>query len=201
METETNKAVKVSLIAPPYPLSEFPSPPLGICYVAAACERAGAKVQLFDFIISEYSPANLKKALDDFKPDIVGASSVTMNFPRTADILKTVKQINPHVITIMGGPHVSFDYENVLRSIPEIDIVVIGESEKTLLSLIPKIFDRSKWQTVPGIAFYENNIVVLTRKQSLIENLDVLTRKQSLIENLDELPLPARHLLNIPKFR
>ncbi|KPA13030.1 radical SAM domain-containing protein [Candidatus Magnetomorum sp. HK-1] len=185
--SNTNKPVKIALIAPPYPLSEFPSPPLGICYVAAACERAGAKVQLFDFIISEYSQKNLKKALDDFQPDIVGASSVTMNFPKTADILKTVKKIHPHVITLMGGPHVSFDYENVLRLTPEIDIVVIGESEKTLLSLIPNIFNRSRWQTIPGIAFYEKDMVVITQEQSLIDNLD-------------DLPLPARHLLNIPKY-
>ncbi|MBF0450955.1 MAG: B12-binding domain-containing radical SAM protein [Candidatus Magnetomorum sp.] len=179
--------IKIALIAPPYPLSEFPSPPLGICYVAAACERAGAQVQLLDYIISEYSPEKLKNSLDDFQPDIVGTTSVTMNFQKTAEILKTVKKVHPHVITIMGGPHVSFDYENVLRSIPEIDIIVIGESEKTLLSLLPMVKDRSQWPIIPGIAFYENTGVVVTQHQPLIENLD-------------ELPLPARHLLNIPKY-
>lgn len=33
--------MKIALIAPPYPLEEAPSPPLGICYVAAACEKPG----------------------------------------------------------------------------------------------------------------------------------------------------------------
>jgi len=179
--------IKIALIASPYPLSEFPSPPLGICYVAAACEKAGAEVQLFDYIISEYSPEKLRQSLNEFQPDIVGASSVTLNFPRTVDILKDVKKIHPHVITMMGGPHVSFDYEHILRSIPEIDMVVRGESEKTLLSLIPVIKDRSQWAHIPGIAFCENNMLVTTKNQSFIENLD-------------DIPLPARHLLNIPKY-
>jgi radical SAM superfamily enzyme YgiQ (UPF0313 family) len=179
--------IKIALIAPPYPLSEFPSPPLGICYVAAACEKAGAKVQLFDYIIGEYRPDKLKQALDRYKPDCVGTTSVTMNFNKAAQILKTVKEYHPHVITMMGGPHVSFDYENILRKTPEIDLIVIGESEKTLLDLIPKIKNRQIWQTIPGIAFYRDNCVVVTQTQSLIENLD-------------DLPLPARHLLNIPKY-
>jgi len=179
--------IKVALIAPPYPLSEFPSPPLGICYVAAACEQAGAQVQLFDYIISEYRPDKLKQSLDQFQPDVVGTSSVTMNFSVAIAILKTAKSFHPHVTTIMGGPHVSFDYDNVLRSHPEIDIIVIGESEKTLLSLIPVINQPSQWQTVPGIAFMENDCLVVTQTQSLIDNLD-------------DIPLPARHLLHIPKY-
>ena len=182
-----DQPIKVALIAPPYPLSEFPSPPLGICYVAAACESAGAQVQLLDYIISEYRPEKLKQSLDTFNPDIVATTSVTMNFKKAVQILKTAKKYHPHVITMMGGPHVSFDYNNVLRSVQEIDIVVIGESEKTLLDLIPKVMNRNTWQTIPGIAFYENNCVVVTPTQSLIDNLD-------------DLPLPARHLLNITKY-
>ena len=182
-----NQPIKIALIAPPYPLSEFPSPPLGICYVAAACESAGAQVQLFDYIISEYHPEKLKRALDAFQPDIVGSTSVTMNFLQAAEILKTVKSYHPQLITIMGGPHVTFDYENVLRTIQSIDIIVLGEAEKTLTSLIPNIKNRKLWQTVPGIAFLENDCVITTQPQNLIKNLD-------------DLPLPARHLLNIPKY-
>ena len=182
-----NSLIRVALIAPPYPLSEFPSPPLGICYVAAACEKAGAQVQLFDFIISEYCPEKLKQMLDEFQPDVVGTSSVTMNFKKAVEILKQVKRFHPHVITMMGGPHVSFDYDDVLRNNQEIDIIVIGEAEKSLLDLIPRIQNRDTWQNIPGIAFCENDCVLVTKARSLIQNLD-------------DLPLPARHLLNIPKY-
>jgi len=34
--------MRIAIIAPPYPLEEIPSPPLGVTYVAAAFEAAGA---------------------------------------------------------------------------------------------------------------------------------------------------------------
>ena len=48
--------MRIALIASPYPLEEAPSPPLGLSYVAAACEAAGATVRVFDFIVSRYTP-------------------------------------------------------------------------------------------------------------------------------------------------
>ena len=63
--------LKVALIAPPYPLEEAPSPPLGICYVASAFIKAGASVKIYDFIVSEYSKEKLSEELLDFAPDIV----------------------------------------------------------------------------------------------------------------------------------
>ncbi len=50
--------MRVAVIAAPYPLEEFPSPPLGIAYVAAAFEAAGCEVRIFDYIISCYSGKN-----------------------------------------------------------------------------------------------------------------------------------------------
>ena len=48
--------MRVAIIASPYPLEEAPAPPLGLTYVAAAFERAGADVRIFDYIVSRYTP-------------------------------------------------------------------------------------------------------------------------------------------------
>jgi len=37
--------MRIAIIAPPYPLEEIPSPPLGVTYVAAAFEAAGAEAK------------------------------------------------------------------------------------------------------------------------------------------------------------
>ena len=124
--------MKVLLIAPPYPLEEFPSPPLGLCYAAAAFEAAGCSVRIMDFIVQKYSTEKIKQALEEFKPDIVGTNSVTMNHNQAVAILKEVKDLCPNVITLMGGPHISFDYKDSLAAHPEIDMVVIGEGEITI---------------------------------------------------------------------
>ncbi|MCD6570640.1 MAG: cobalamin-dependent protein [Deltaproteobacteria bacterium] len=180
--------MRVAVIAPPYPLEEAPSPPLGVCYVASAFEATGADVKIIDYIVSRYTPDKLKDEIDTFKPDIVGATSVTMNFPIAASIIKTAKQHNPSILTMMGGPHVSFDPVNTLLKYPEIDVLVIGEGENTLKELVPHIKNKSEWANIKGIAFREGEKVIITRPRELIQNLD-------------SLPLPARHLLPLSRYQ
>ncbi|MBW2648918.1 MAG: cobalamin B12-binding domain-containing protein [Deltaproteobacteria bacterium] len=137
--------MKVAIIAPPYPLEEAPAPPLGVSYVAAAFEATGCRVKVIDYIVSCYTPEKLKKEIDAFGPDVVGATSVTMNFTAAADIIKTVKRHRPSILTMMGGPHVSFDARGTLESYPEIDMLVMGEGEKTIIELVPHLMDSDSW--------------------------------------------------------
>lgn len=180
--------MKIALIAPPYPLEEAPSPPLGLCYVAAACEAAGARVLLLDYIVSRYTPEKLKAALDAFRPDAVGATAVTMNFPEAVAIIKAAKACNPGIVTMMGGPHVSFDVENTLARYPELDLIVIGEAEQTLLELVPALLSPQRWPAIPGIAFRKADAVVRTPYRPLLADLN-------------RLPQPARHLLPMSRYQ
>lgn len=180
--------MKIALIAPPYPLEEAPSPPLGITYVAAACEQAGAEVKIIDFIVQKYTPEKLEQEINNFRPDVIGTNGVTMNYKAAARILATAKRIDPSVITLFGGPHVTFDVDNTFLNYPETDIILIGEAEETIAELIPVLHDRSQWKTVKGIAYIDNSTVVKTDLRPLISDLD-------------KLPLPARHLLPMSRYQ
>jgi radical SAM superfamily enzyme YgiQ (UPF0313 family) len=180
--------MKIALIAPPYPLEEIPSPPLGLTYIATVCEAFGAEVRILDYIVRGYSETKLKAELSAFGPDVVGTNSVTMNFKRAAGILRTVKQADPGVITLMGGPHVSFDSEATLTLYPEIDIIIKGEGEATLAELLGVIHDREAWSGVLGIAFREKGRIMATGPRPLIQDLDAL-------------PRPARHLLPMARYQ
>jgi len=179
--------MKVVIIASPYPLEEYPSPPLGITYVAAAFEAAGAEVRIIDYIVSQFTPEKLESQLQAFQPDAVGISSVTMNFPMAVEIISTVKKIDPSIITIMGGPHITFDAENTLRKHPEIDLLVLGEGEKTIQELVPVLKSRSAWSDIHGLAFRRDGKTVITPAREFIHDLETL-------------PSPARHLLPISKY-
>jgi len=179
--------LKVALLASPYPLAEGPSPPLGLCYAAAAFEAAGADVRLFDYMVRAWSPEKMEAELSAFGPDVIGTNSVTLNFNAAANLLKTAGQLFPEAITIMGGPHVSFDYGNTLTRFPEIDLIVVGEGEATIAELTPVIRDRKAWPGIAGIAFKEGEAVRFTGSRDLIGDLD-------------RLPLPARHLLPMSRY-
>jgi len=179
--------MKVALIAPPYPLAETPSPPLGLCYVAAAFESMNAEVKILDYIVRKYSAEKLSDDLASFDPDIIGITSVTMNFNNAASILKTAKKLFPGALTVMGGPHVTFDYENALKQHPEIDLIVVGEGEQTIMELVPVIRDRKSWPFIKSIAYRDHDRVIATPKRDFIRDID-------------SLPFPSRHLLPMGRY-
>ena len=180
--------MRIAIIAPPYPLEEIPSPPLGVTYVAAAFAAAGAEVKILDYIVSSYTRENLVKELESFKPDAVGATSVTMNFYEAQKIMRDVKDYNPEILTMMGGPHVSFTAAKTLRQYPEIDLIAIGEGEDTIAELTPVLKHKSKWRDIRGIAYREGDDIVITGKRDFIADVD-------------RIPSPARYLLPISRYR
>jgi len=180
--------VRVAIIAPPYPLAEAPAPPLGVSYVAAAFEQAGAEVRIFDYLVSAYTPEKLRAQLDAFQPEVVGSTSVTLNFPGAAQILSTAKRHRPSLVTMMGGPHVSFTAAKTLDAFPGIDLIVSGEGEETISELMAEGMSPATWEKIPGLAFRRNGEVVITDPRPFIEDLDAL-------------PFPARHLLPLSRYQ
>lgn len=180
--------MRVAIIAAPYPLEEIPSPPLGITYVAAAFAAACVEVKIFDYIVSGYSREKLTEQLTAFQPAAVGIGSVTMNFYEAQRILHDVKDINPEIITMMGGPHVSFTAEDTLRRYPEIDLIISGEAEETIGELTPVLKNRNKWHSICGIAYRQKNEIVITGKRNFIADIDSISP-------------PARHLLPVSRYR
>lgn len=180
--------MRVAIIAAPYPLEEIPSPPLGIAYVAAAFEAAGCEVRIFDYIVSHYSREKLSAQLDDFQPEAVGAGCVTLNFYEAQKILRDVRSINPEIITMMGGPHVSFTAEETLRNYPEIDLIFVGEADDTIIEFAPLLKQKNKWRGIRGISYRQGDEFINNGKRDLIMDLDCLT-------------MPARHLLPVSRYR
>ena len=180
--------MRVAIIAPSYPLEEAPAPPLGVTYVAAAFESAGAEVRIFDYIVSRYTPEKLRAQLDEFQPHVAGSTSVTLNFPGAVEILRGAKRHRPSLLTIMGGPHVSFAAVRTLETYPEIDLIVTGEGERTIGELMEQGMDPASWEGIRGLAFRCNGQIVSTAPQSFIEDLDTL-------------PFPARHLLPLSRYQ
>ncbi|MBM3155753.1 MAG: radical SAM protein [Chloroflexi bacterium] len=176
--------MKTLLINPPYPFSEIPIMPMGLAYIAAVLEQKGHDVEVLDLLVSRYSKEKIKHKLEQYKPDIVGLTSVTMNYPIASDIIKYCKSIDKDLITVIGGPHVTFDTVDTLTKAPWIDIIVRGEGEQTILDIV----NGKKPGEIDGIAYRDKNDGIK------------ITKERSLIQDLDELPFPAKHLFPISRY-
>ena len=176
------------LINPYYSISETPSPPLGLAYLAAALEKAGIEVKILDFVVFPYSRSYLASELKSFSPHLVGATSVTMTFDNAIQVIKDVKSIDPEILTVMGGPHVTFCVSETMESFPELDFIVLGEGEETIVELTRTVEEQQDPGNLKGIAYRDGSEIINTGfKQSLID--------------VNSLPAPARHLLPLGRYR
>jgi radical SAM superfamily enzyme YgiQ (UPF0313 family) len=180
--------MRVLLINPYYPLSETPSPPLGLAYLGAALEQAGVQVKILDYVVYPNRRDTLGSILKEFKPHVAGATAVSMTFDHAKQILSDVKTIDPEILTVMGGPHVTFCAQETLETFAELDAVVIGEGEETLVELLRAVECARNFDTISGIAYRVGSKIMTTAKRKWIKNLDTL-------------PLPARHLLPLGRYR
>jgi len=180
--------MRILLINPFYPISETPSPPLGLAYLAAALETAGMEVRVLDLVVQPYSEEMLARVLAEFRPRIVGATAVTMTVDAALAVLADVKRLWPGALTVVGGPHVTFCAEETLAACPELDVVAIGEGEDTVVDLGRAVAAGAGLAGVRGIAYREEGGVRLTARRRRIRDLD-------------RLPLPARHLLPLGRYR
>ncbi|MCU0561754.1 MAG: B12-binding domain-containing radical SAM protein [Desulfobacterales bacterium] len=180
--------MRALLINPFYPISETPSPPLGLAYLAAALEEAGVEVRVLDLVVHPYRAQMLAGLLDEFQPQIAGITAVTMTVDHAMRVLADVKRTHPHIVTVMGGPHVSFSARETLQACPALDVAVIGEGERTIVELALAAADGRNFEEIRGTA---------TRGGDTVR----LAPRREFIADLDSLPPPARHLLPLGRYR
>ena len=180
--------MRVLLINPFYPISETPSPPLGLAYLAGALSAAGVEVKILDLVVFPYSRTMLTSLIASFRPHIAGLTAVSMTFNNAIGVIKDINGINPDIMTVMGGPHVSFCARETLGDYPELDVVAIGEGEETVVELCRAADNGHDLNGVNGIAY---------RRGSEIH----YTAPREPIEDLDDLHLPARGLLPLGRYR
>ena len=180
--------MRVLLINPFYPISETPSPPLGLAYLAAALTESGVEVKILDLVVFPYSRSMLQNLLEAFKPQMAGFTAVTMTFDSAIGVIREIKEIDPDILTVMGGPHVSFCGRETLKDYPELDVIVIGEGEHTVVELCRAANSGQALNNINGIIYRRGTDIIYSDKRERIENLD-------------ELPLPDRSLLPLGRYR
>jgi anaerobic magnesium-protoporphyrin IX monomethyl ester cyclase len=180
--------MKVLLINPPYPFDEFPTPPFGLVSLGGYLLEQGIDVKIEDYIVTPYSKERVKRILAEYSPDVVGATGVTMNINTSLRIMRDYKEIDPDIIAVMGGPHVTFDAENILLKNNSIDCVVRGEGEITFVEFLRELSMGRSPKYVAGTSCRENGRVIHNEDRPFIEDINIL-------------PYPARHLVQLSKYK
>ncbi|MBU2633760.1 MAG: B12-binding domain-containing radical SAM protein [Nanoarchaeota archaeon] len=163
--------------------------PLGLTYLAAAIrEKRNDIIKIIDAVAFNYSSFDLKKILTKFKPDVVGVMILTPTYLVAKETIELVRELLPYTKILAGGPHVTIFPKQTMEEVSEVDIVVVGEGEVTIVDLLDSFEKKRHLSEVKGILYRKNKKIIST---SLREP----------IKNIDEIPMPARDLLDMKKYK
>ena len=190
-------------------------PSLGLMTIAQSLINNNHMVKIYDTALEGWenhvdlgnnkvmigqSDNEIENVIKEFNPDIVGISILFSNLNQSAHtIARIVKKINPKIYVLLGGNHISnslIDYQhNIVHPGEEIPIIkdledenidfsLVGESDFTIIELVNKLINNQDYLKVPG----------LLRR---ISKGKYLHNPSDRIADLINLPIPARHLVNM----
>ncbi|AGK52807.1 B12-binding domain-containing radical SAM protein [Bacillus sp. 1NLA3E] len=149
---------------------------LAIRYLKAYCEP-DFNVELTEYTIKDPT-LSIVTDLIQKNPDIIGFSCYIWNIEETIKVIQMIKKIKPSLRIVVGGPEVSYDVDEWMNHVSVFDFIVMGEGEATFKQLLSHIHNSIGFETVPGLAYREDNIVKINRNLNKID--------------LSEIPSPFR---------
>lgn len=179
----------------------FREPNLGILYLAAILDLYNLPVDILD--LEQFIDLNdveleelLKERIANYK--IFGITSLTNTIYLALNIARIIKDQDQDNYVILGGPHVSFTYKEILKHDKKtenlIDYICIGEAEISFPKLVKVLRENlankkrlincdTQLRNINGLAY-------INSKKELVINPNIDNIK------LENLPLPARFKLS-----
>jgi anaerobic magnesium-protoporphyrin IX monomethyl ester cyclase len=176
--------IKVLLVNPPAKAKGPPyNIPLGLAYIAAVIDSKGHDVAIFD---NNAYRLNDEEVLDQLRGetwDIIGIGALVTTYVWQKRIFKLLRKEFPDTLLIAGGGLATSLKQNLMQWVPEIDILCVGEGERTIGEILAN-FDERSWGNVRGIYYRQEDKICATLPQPLLSP-----------EELSQLPFPKYDLL------
>lgn len=155
-------------------------PNLGLCSIAGNIK--GYDIKIVDLVFHKHGIKKfVRSILKDFKPDLVGLSSMSHQYASACILSAICREEKPDVKVILGGYHATLMHREIGAG-PDaklFDFIVRGEGEFTFRRLVEEIdYGKNSFEDIAGLSYWKD--------ASLYHNQDA-----PLVE-LDKLELPDR---------
>jgi anaerobic magnesium-protoporphyrin IX monomethyl ester cyclase len=161
-------------------------PPAWVAYLAGSLRAAGyTDVRFVDAMTNRLSEDDVRAILAAEQPDVIGCTAITPSIYKAERLLEIAKELHPNAVTVLGGIHGTFMYQQVLTEAPWIDAVVRGEGEEIFTALVQCV-ERGDWASgrarLRGIAYRDGTEIRATPAAPTVRNLDAIDPDWSLLE-------------------
>lgn len=156
-------------------------PPIGLLYVAASAKvnHPDLQIEVLETSLDARTDEALAAKLVESHPDAVGIRSISLfedELKRVAEVVRRTLDVP----IVAGGPIATTRRGNLLKAIPEIDLLCVGEGEFTFSHLLA------------GTA---TNGLVLRQGDGVVDLGD-----GTVGDNLDDLPFPDYGLIDLSSY-
>lgn len=161
-----------------------PYPPLGILYLAAYLDGKGIDNAVFDSTFS--SAEKQQKYILEKKPSVLGIYANLMTKKQIVALITWVRNESGLSSTriVIGGPDARYNRKNWLDV--GAHYVLSGEGEQAFHALVSALLMNKSLHEVPSLSYLSEGILVDTNAAGFIP--------------MDELPVPARHKINLHNY-
>jgi radical SAM superfamily enzyme YgiQ (UPF0313 family) len=109
----------------------------GLASLSAAAKAQGFEVGLIDLrALNNWD--HFREVLAQRNPDVVGVTMMSVDYNPARQVVAVAKEVNPEIVTVIGGPHVTIALADSLR-IPHVDYLLTGEGEVSFPRLLELI--------------------------------------------------------------
>ena len=114
---------------------------------------------------------SLEEVVDKLKhSDLVAFSTYVWNHQYNYAVARRLREVNPSVFIVFGGPEPAITDPELFRKEPYMDLVICFEGEITFRNIL-KHWKTKDWESVPGLLINRNGEVIKTGDAKRIETL------------------------------
>lgn len=147
--------------------------PISLGYIAASLAGNG-----IDSVIGEIdgvtprTDREIAQFIVSFKPVVVGLAVYQVNIRLAVQLAKLIKQCDPSIAVVIGGPQATFMPGEALSQMPAVDVIIRGEGETVLPALVNCLAGGRNIAGVKGIVFRGKDGICETAQAPLVRSLD-----------------------------
>ncbi|MGZ9235564.1 MAG: radical SAM protein [Anaerolineales bacterium] len=158
--------------------------PLGLVSIGGPLIDAGFAVKLIDHDLYGWPFSRLIQEISDFEADyiLLGHSGSTAAHKTAIKTIRAIHEKLPHIRVVYGGVYPSYADRVVMAECEEIDAIVRGEGEETIVGLIRTWEQTDDLRYVDGVTWRHGAEIIVNRSRTPIRNLDAFRPGWELVD-------------------
>lgn len=173
--------------------------PIGLLYLQNYLLKYNIPSTIIDVKPQGLSPDAFKQLIKEYKPKIIGFTGSPFERHSLHEYINGIKKFIPNSLVIVGGPYFTATAKECLTYLQDVDVVVRGEGELTLLELVRLHASGSiDYKKIKSITFRDESGNIIENENRLPLNRDECEIDIELIQN-NNVYSPFVHLKNFEK--